>query len=480
MISKAPCWPEAEEPPSGFAPSNSITVNSEPSKAEPPPSVSLKGKVAQRFGGLDDSQRPWSASIHSHGLKSFFKPAIYKEEGVASGIVRSKVFEASSMALILLNCIYIGIATDHNPQHFMLDSDPFFQVAENLFCVMFSLELAIRFMAFRGKLSAIRDGWFVFDAILVMLMIFDTWIVSIYHAAFGGRVGKGTVSKDAWVLRSFRLARLARLSHIVQAFPELSYMTKGMLHSARSVFGTLLLLLVILYAFAIVLTQLSVGTNLSKQYFPTVPHSMLVLFAQAALLDNIAELLLFANEASPICAWIIGFVVLVGALTLMNMLVGILVQVMVRVTEKEKDQVAMDFVSQELQSVLSELALSDGDPLISLQEFEQIVLSETVSKALGKVGIDVVALVDYADFFFQSDNCGEAHETQLTLSSFMDILRQVRGTRKATVTDVLDLRKFISAENSGRNRILREIKDNQQKIWKNQASLENLIQARYS
>ena len=43
-------------------------------------------------------------------------------------------------------------------------------MVENLFCVYFTVELAIRFAAFRYKRNCMKDSWFVFDSVLVALM----------------------------------------------------------------------------------------------------------------------------------------------------------------------------------------------------------------------------------------------------------------------------------------------------------------------
>merc|ERR1712151_156582 len=83
--------------------------------------------------------------------------------------------------------------------------------------------------------------------------------------------------------------------------------------------------------------------------------------------------------------------------------------------------------------------------LISKAEFCDILRNREATKALHEVGVDVVGLVDFVDFIFGGDD-SEADGTTLTFSDFMDVVLQLRGSNTATVKDVVDLRKFITAQ----------------------------------
>jgi len=62
---------------------------------------------------------------------------------------------------------------------------------------------------------------------------------------------------------------------------------------------------------------------------------------------------------------------------------------------------------------------------------------------LQKIGVDVVGLVDFADCIFRD---AKYENQQLTTSDFMELALQMRGTNKATVKDIVDMRKFILKE----------------------------------
>ena len=55
--------------------------------------------------------------------------------------------------------------------------------------------------------------------------------------------------------------------------------SQGLIVAARSVFFTLVLLLLITYVFSIAMSQLSENTRLEDKYFPTMPQAVLTLIA---------------------------------------------------------------------------------------------------------------------------------------------------------------------------------------------------------
>merc|ERR1712039_765838 len=91
--------------------------------------------------------------------------------------------------------------------------------------------------------------------------------------------------------------------------------------------------------------------------------------------------------------------------------------------------------------------MGNSDMLISKTEFCDILRNREATKALHGVGVDVVGLVDFVDFIFGGDDSEEdGNGTTLSFSDFMDVVLQLRGSNTATVKDVVDLRKFITAQ----------------------------------
>merc|ERR1719498_276364 len=160
------------------------------------------------------------------------------------------------------------------------------------------------------------------------------------------------------------------------------------------------------------------------------------------------------------CAVAYAVVILLAALTMMNMLVGVLCEVVSAVAATEKEELAVTLVRTTLQQILNDTGLDTfKDGQISKDEFAELVQRPEAVIALKEVGVDVTILVDYADIMFQSDKEGKVFERALTFPEFMDLVLQLRDTNHATVKDVTSLRKFIHCQNTTRNIRLQRLDD---------------------
>jgi hypothetical protein len=174
------------------------------------------------------------------------------------------------MAVIVFNAGWIGIDTEWNHDNLKdengkLPLEPASIVVENFFCIYFSVELTIRFLAFREKKQCFWDAWFVFDSVLVGCMILETWIMPVVELIIGD-AGGGVGPLSA--LRLLRLLRLARMGRLMRFVPELGKLCKGMVKAARSVVFILIFLVLVIYIFAIIFT----GSLSDPEKFPRTPY----------------------------------------------------------------------------------------------------------------------------------------------------------------------------------------------------------------
>jgi len=384
----------------------------------------------------------------------------YKKTGWAQKIARSQAFEIATLVLIGVNCLWMSVDADLNDATLLPEAEPIFQVAENLFCVLFTMELLLRFMALKFKRKCIRDPWFVFDAFLVALMIVETWGVYVVYFVNGTSVGIFQNATILRILRILRLLRTARMAKLLRTMPELMLLIKGIVVATRSVFFTLALLAIIIYVFAIVFMQLArdapqlglrrdfVPTDgnatvgeLEYLYFDGFGSSMHTLLFEAVLPD----LKDFMNEimrAGWVFASVMMIFILLGSVTMMNMLVGVLVEVIKTVSEIEREQLEVSFVKKIFSDMITKMNLdADGDNRISKEEFDTLLSKPEAAKALLNIGVDVVGLVDYRDVLF-----GKEGDMELSFAEFMEAILELRGTNSAKVKDIVDLRKFVAQE----------------------------------
>jgi len=365
-------------------------------------------------------------SLHTVGTITL---DLYCEEGVFQAIAKNPLFENVTLGVIVANAVWMGIETDWNKEETLPDSGAVFQIMEHLFCAYFSAELFVRFMAFRTARLASRDAWFVFDSVLCIMMVSEDWILLIVAGLANTRAKLPL--ENTSILRLLRLLRLARLMRMLRSIPELMMLVKAMLIAITSVLYVMGLLVVVTYIAGIACTQLSVETVDARElYFLNVPHSMYSLIIYATLLDNLAD---FCNavRAESIPVLIVVFIFMFAAcLTLMNMLLGVLCEVISEVAGNEREALRYSNVSDQLASLAQELGLPDK---VSPVEFRAIIHSKQACIAFHDVGVDVESVVDLAEFMFIRE---DGTHTDLTWDTFLDKVLEHRYENPATLRDI--------------------------------------------
>jgi len=375
----------------------------------------------------------------------------YREVGFCQFVARHTAFEKMTLVVIGLNAIWIGVDTDWNHASMLLEADPIFQIAEHLFCMYFLFEWTMRFGAFERKCNGLRDAWFVFDSVLVFTMVVETWAMPAFFVIAGSSSGSNALGNASIlrIARLLRLTRMARMARLLRALPELLILIKGMLGAMRSVALTLGLLLLILYVFAIAFTQLCADSDCSE-HFDGVLTSMHVLLVNGALMDSLIDIIEPLMEESIVLLMVFYFYLLLAALTIMNMLIGVICEVVSAVASTEREAMTMSYVSEKIHELMN-YGDGDDDNEISKDEFMQMLRNDRAMEILADVGIDVVGLVDFVDYIFEADNVDflghstvhEAKEKTLTFGEFMKVILDMRGSNTATVRDIVDLRKFV-------------------------------------
>jgi len=366
----------------------------------------------------------------------------YRTDGCWQAIARSPVFEKMTLSVIVVNSIWIWIDTDFNTGTSVLDMPPGFLVGENLFCLYFFSEWLIRFMAFESKWNCPRDMWMVFDSVLVFLMVMETWVMSLVLIMMSGSqtadLGNASLLR---IVRLLRLVRVMRMARLLQALPELMTMVRGVMASMRSVFLAGILMVGVAYVFAICLRQLSDDTQMGHDFFPSVPEGMFVLLVDGVFLDDFGPVIRKIGRHSIVCAVVFFLFVCLSAITLMNLLIGVVCELMSSVAATEKEERNISIVKDRLSKVLNSID-RDGDGTISEQEFYEMLDNDECVGTLEGVGVDVVGLTDLVDIIFDKYRA-DGQATRLSVDDFFATVYGLRGSNTASVKDVVDLRRFI-------------------------------------
>mmetsp|Transcript_27735 Transcript_27735/g.62439 ORF Transcript_27735/g.62439 Transcript_27735/m.62439 type:complete len:634 (+) Transcript_27735:3-1904(+) len=373
----------------------------------------------------------------------------YHETGCAQRVARHDVFERITFLVITVNVMWIAYDTEYNGEPTLLTADAPFVIMENFFCLYFTVEWALRFLSFKYKRHCLQDAWCVFDGILVLFMVAETWAVTLVAAAMGAGsssgLGDAAVVRLARILRVSRMARLARLLKVV---PELLILLKGITAAARPVTFTLMLLGGLTYLFSIVFRQITDGTDVGLQFFPTVIDSMHTLLRDGTLLDGIGSVVAALHEESVFLVLAFYVFVLLASLTVMNMLIGVLCEVVSAVAATEKEQLMVQSVKMQLEKILKQVDIDpswDG-PIIAKEHLTRMLELPRCCRSFMEMGVDAMVLVDNIDYIFSTeptDEDDEPPEKMLTVGEFMNLILDLRGTNTATVRDIVNLRKYV-------------------------------------
>lgn len=362
---------------------------------------------------------------------------LYSTEGLAQEIARNMNFQNATLVVILFNTGWMAIDTDYNNADVLSEASPLFQIVDNFFCTYFTFEISVRFLAFAHKCSCLKDWWFIFDSFLVALMVWETWIQVLIYKISPGDADAGTGMRSASVIRifrAFRLLRISRMTRLLRSMPELFILVKSIGAAMRCMMVTLVMLLIVIYIFAIMFTQLLRGTDLGAKNFPTVPRSINFMLTQVLCgFDEDIISTILDEGLGYYFLWLLY--VLVGSLSIMNVLIGILCEVVSGTADTERERAVRKDIENSLESIgMTEEICS----VISRSSMMRSLQNKEVASKLEEIGVDVDALCDFVHVF--------ETETIMTIEDFVEMVVQFRGAKAATVRDIVDFRKFVSME----------------------------------
>eukprot|EP00443_Scrippsiella_acuminata_P022492 CAMPEP_0115177962 /NCGR_PEP_ID=MMETSP0270-20121206/5654_1 /TAXON_ID=71861 /ORGANISM="Scrippsiella trochoidea, Strain CCMP3099" /LENGTH=429 /DNA_ID=CAMNT_0002590907 /DNA_START=36 /DNA_END=1325 /DNA_ORIENTATION=+ len=329
----------------------------------------------------------------------------YKDTGICQKIARSEWFDILTLCVIFVNAVWISVDADYNDA---------------------------------------GDRWFCFDSLMLALTIFETWVLAIVVTAraYYRSDDEEQVSSNSSFLRLVRLLRLcriARLSRILVCLPELVVLFKGINVACRAVIATLGLVAVVIYVFAILFRQLSRDTILEQLYFTSIHHSMRTLLLTSVTPDLVDY---FEGDFAEVPFYfgvIFFFFILLITFTTLNLLVGVLVNVVAVVANGEKEKMQIAVLRAELEKIVS-VVDADLDNHMSKEEFDKILLRPELLRNLQEAGVDCVELVDILHYTFQQ------HDNNISVSELLDLILQLRGGNTATVKDIIDFRRLLTSE----------------------------------
>merc|ERR1740121_1607533 len=131
--------------------------------------------------------------------------------------------------------------------------------------------------------------------------------------------------------------------------------------------------------------------------------------------------------------------IVVGSITVMNMLTGMLVQVVQGIADVEKEELHLSWVKMELERVMTAMDVNK-DVMLSKEEVENVLCNPEACKVINEVGVDVVQLVEVAEFHIFKER------DDISFAEFLDLVLQLRHSKAVCLRDIVYLQQFVSNE----------------------------------
>ena len=214
----------------------------------------------------------------------------------------NSVFQFLVIFIIILNAITLGINT-YEINNF---TKKIIELLDYTITLFFVIEILIRFIGEPKKINFFKNGWNIFDTIIVLISLIPI------------------PNNSSYLL--LRLLRVFRVLRIISVVPELKKIIEALLNSIKRVFYVGLLLFIVLYIYA------TIGSILFSEDIPSrwndVGVSLITLF-QVLTLSSWEQVMLPLQEIYW-WAWLYFFsFIVIGAITMLNLLIAILVDVVI-------------------------------------------------------------------------------------------------------------------------------------------------------
>jgi len=213
-------------------------------------------------------------------------------------IRENKLFQGFVIGVIIFSALVVGTST------FQLDpvKAKVLNIIDYCITVFFVMEITIRFIGEPVKRSFFKDGWNLFDTIIVTISLIP--------------LGAGN---SALLLRLLRIFRVLRL---ITFIPELRGLIESLLKSLPRIGYVCLLLFIILYIYA------AFGSILFGEADPSRWQDIgiaLITLVQVITLSSWEQVMLPLQEIYW-WTWIYFYTfIALGAVTLLNMIIAVLV-----------------------------------------------------------------------------------------------------------------------------------------------------------
>lgn len=355
-------------------------------------------------------------------------------------------FELVVLVFIVTDAICVGLSVQVAAMN-RADPPDAFRVITTIFCALFTFELVLRVSGTSDFWTGPNRGWHYVDVLVVVASIVEVF-VSAAGSSQDDQEKRVNQLRLVRIFRTIRVFRVVRAMRLIRSFRLLLH---SLLNTGKSLLWTMVLLLSILYVFAIVFTEavseyviakspsrgssltLDARLNRLELFWGDVPKSIFTLYKAIAGGISWHECAAPLQEIQLHMVWIplfVGFIALIQ-LAVLNVVTGVFCQTAIEsaVAEKEfvleQEKANADQHEKELRTLFGCLD-TDSSGAVTIHEFEDGLGNEGVKGYFASFGISVD---DAWNLFKLIDRDGSG---LVALDEFVDGCMKLKGLPRNT------------------------------------------------
>ncbi|CAE7345352.1 Sodium channel protein 60E [Symbiodinium microadriaticum] len=358
--------------------------------------------------------------------------------------VSSKWFEGTFAAVIITNCFFLGISLEAAAQDLSSELPLGFKVVDYIYATLFALELVLK-VCVQGKsffcFSADRSAlfWNYLDVVIVGTSIFELVFDLILAFEFDESAAP-TQTRLLRIIRVIRVLRVMRVVKVVKFISALTSLVTSILSTLKSLLWSLVLLLMVMYVFAILFTDTVIGhvkevgqegqTELLT-YFGSLHLSMHTLFRSVTGGLDWGEMADHLIEIDWVWGYFFTGFVAFSYFAVLNVMTAVFCQRAIESAEQDEQNILQRFLDDQrryrhrIEQLFSRFDGLERDGAITLSEMEQFFNDEEVCAMFQS--LDLTAR-DSWTLFKLLDEEGNG---DINLSEFIDGCLRLRGPAKA-------------------------------------------------
>jgi hypothetical protein len=248
-------------------------------------------------------------------------------------------------------------------------------------------------------------------------------------------------SVAAFGLQYISIMRIVRLVRLIRTVPQLQLMIVSIWRAVPPIIITLLLLAMLTFVFALLLKE-SAGVKFES--FNSFQEAMLTLLVNGVFMDSpgmIIDMFLRADYYIHAIGFII-YILLCGYMV-MNLLIGILCEIVHEATQTEQNTRDEQYLRDNLIDVLECYDRND-DGYLNRHEFNLAVANPDLKIILNKCSVDTKDLLSYGEVLFAEEESRRCSQKDgLRIEKFLHLVLRLRRHNNATVADIVALREYL-------------------------------------